>query len=47
VFGSGNGWHSETGDYGGTIRALLEAGATVPPHVEELEPSEAALEALP
>jgi ankyrin repeat protein len=47
VFGSGNGWHRETGDYVGTIRALIEAGATIPPHAEELEPSEAVLEMLP
>jgi hypothetical protein len=47
VYGSGNGWHRETGDYVGTIRALLEAGATPPPHAEELEPSDAVLEVLP
>jgi ankyrin repeat protein len=47
VFGSGNGWHRDTGDYVGTIRALLEAGATLPPHAEDLEPSEAVLEVLP
>ena len=38
---------SDTGDFVGTIRALLEAGATLPPHAEELEPSEAVLEVLP
>jgi hypothetical protein len=47
VYGSGNGWHRDTGDFVGTIRALLEAGATLPPHAEELEPSEAVLEVLP
>src|SRR5215467_11580471 len=47
IFGSGNGWHRDTGDFVGTIRALLEAGATLPPHAEELEPSEAVLEVLP
>jgi ankyrin repeat protein len=47
VYGSGNGWHRETGDFVGTIRALLEAGATLPPNAEELEPSEAVLEVLP
>jgi hypothetical protein len=47
VYGSGNGWHRDTGDYVGTIRALLEAGAILPPRAEELEPSEAVLEALP
>jgi ankyrin repeat protein len=47
VFGSGNGWHRETGDYVGTMRALLEAGATVPPNALELEPSDAVMEMLP
>jgi ankyrin repeat protein len=47
VYGSGNGWHRETGDYVGTIEALLAAGAILPPHAEELEPSEAVLEVLP
>jgi hypothetical protein len=44
LFGSRNGWHRDTGDYVGTVRALLEAGAVVPPHAAELEPSEAVLE---
>ena len=26
LYGSGNGWHRDTGDYVGTVRALLEAG---------------------
>jgi hypothetical protein len=47
VYGSGNGWHRDSGDYVGTIRALLAAGAQIPPHAEELEPSEAVLEVLP
>jgi len=47
VYGSGNGWHRDTGDYAGTVRAMLEAGAIMPPHAEELEPSEAVLELLP
>jgi hypothetical protein len=47
VYGSGNGWHRDTGDFVGTIRALLDAGAVLPPHAEELEPSEAVLEMLP
>ena len=47
LYGSGNGWHRETGDFIGTIRALLEAGAKLPSHAEELEPSEAVLEMLP
>jgi len=47
VYGSGNGWHRGTGDFVGTIQALLEAGAILPPHAEELEPSEGVLEMLP
>jgi Ankyrin repeat len=47
IFGSGNGWNRETGDYVGTVRALVEAGAAIPPHAEELEPSDAVLEMLP
>jgi ankyrin repeat protein len=46
IFGSGNGWNSETGDYVGTVEALLQAGAVVPPHAKELEPSDAVLEVL-
>lgn len=47
LYGSGNGWHRDTGDFLGTVRALLEAGATVPPDPEALEPSDAVLEVLP
>jgi ankyrin repeat protein len=47
VYGSGNGWHRDTGDFVGTIRTLLEAGATLPANAEELEPSDAVLEVLP
>jgi len=47
VFGSGNSWRRDTGDFVATIQALLDAGATVPPHAEELEPSDAVLEVLP
>jgi hypothetical protein len=47
VYGSGNGWRRETGDFVGAIRALLDAGAILPPHAEDLEPSEAVLEILP
>jgi len=47
LFGSGNGWHRETGDFVGTVRALLDAGAVLPPHAEALEPSDAVLEVLP
>jgi ankyrin repeat protein len=47
IYGSGNGWHRDTGDYVGTVRALLAAGATVPPHAQDLEPSDAVREILP
>jgi ankyrin repeat protein len=47
LYGSGNGWHRDTGDYVGAIRAFLEAGAELPPHPEQLEPSDAVLEVLP
>lgn len=47
IYASGNGWHRNTGDFVGTIQALLEAGAVIPPHAESLEPSEAVLELLP
>lgn len=47
IYGSGNGWHRDTGDYVGVVRALLDAGATLPPHAAELEPSDAVLEMLP
>jgi ankyrin repeat protein len=46
IFGSGNGWHRETGDYVGTVEAMIEAGMEVPPHAEKLEPSDAVLELL-
>jgi hypothetical protein len=46
IFGSGNGWNRESGDYVGTVEVLLAAGAVVPPHAVELEPSEAVLEVL-
>jgi len=47
LYGSGNGWHRDTGDLVGTVRSLLEAGATVPPDPEALQPSDAVLEVLP
>ena len=47
IYGSGNGWNSDTGDYVGTVRTLLEAGAKLPPNALELEPSDAVLEMLP
>ena len=47
LYGSGNGWRRDTGDFVGTVRALLDAGAVLPPHPEALEPSDAVLEVLP
>jgi Ankyrin repeats (3 copies) len=47
IFGSGNSWRRDTGDFVGTIQELLTAGAAMPPNAEELEPSEAVLELLP
>ncbi len=47
IYGSGNGWHRDTGDFAGTVKAMLEAGAVIPPQAEELEPSDAVLELLP
>jgi ankyrin repeat protein len=47
LFGSGNGWHRDTGDYVGTVQALLAAGSILSPDAEALEPSDAVLEMLP
>jgi ankyrin repeat protein len=47
LYASGNGWHRDTGDFAGTVRALLEAGAAPPAAPEALEPSDAVLEVLP
>ena len=47
LYGSGNGWHRDTGDFVSTVRALVDAGAVVPPDPEALEPSDAVLEVLP
>ena len=47
IYGSGNGWRRDTGDYVGTIRALLDAGASMPLHAADLEPSDAVMEMLP
>ena len=47
IYASGNGWHRDTGDFVGTVRALLDAGANLPPDPEALEPSDAVLEVLP
>jgi ankyrin repeat protein len=47
IYASGNGWHRDTGDFVGTVQALRDAGSVIPPHAEDLEPSEAVLEMLP
>jgi hypothetical protein len=46
IFGSGNSWRRDTGDFVGAVQALLAAGATVPSNAVDLEPSEAVLDAL-
>jgi ankyrin repeat protein len=30
IYGSENGWHANTGDFAGTVQALLDAGARLP-----------------
>jgi ankyrin repeat protein len=45
LHGSKHGWYCRTGDYGGTIEALLDAGAK-PPDVAPEDASEAAIAAL-
>ena len=47
LYASGNAWNRSTGDFVGTVRALLDAGAALPPDPEALEPSDAVLEVLP
>jgi ankyrin repeat protein len=47
LYASGNGWHRDTGDFVATVQAQIDAGATLPPHAEDLEPSDAVLEMLP
>lgn len=46
LHGSENSWHRETGDYGATVEALIEAGAKAPPLTDDLEASQAAREVL-
>ena len=46
IYGSGNGWRRDTGDFAGTSKALLDAGAKVPPEARHLEPSDEVLEIL-
>ncbi|MGH9829583.1 MAG: ankyrin repeat domain-containing protein, partial [Blastocatellia bacterium] len=46
LHGSENGWHRDTGDYGATVEALLEAGAKAPRVTDDLEASEAVRDVL-
>jgi ankyrin repeat protein len=46
LHGSENGWHRHTGDYAGTVEALLKAGARAPKVTEDLEASEAVRDVL-
>jgi ankyrin repeat protein len=46
IFGSGNSWRRDTGDFVGTVEALRQAGALLPSNAEGLEPSDAVLTAL-
>jgi hypothetical protein len=41
-----HGWHCKTGDYPATVRALLAAGATIPPIPHDLQPTPAVLDVL-
>ncbi|HTH49383.1 MAG TPA: ankyrin repeat domain-containing protein [Candidatus Limnocylindria bacterium] len=43
VFGSMNGWHSATGNYAGTVEALLRAGAKLPGKLDGSEAVQAVL----
>jgi ankyrin repeat protein len=47
LYASGNGWHRDTGDFVGAVRALLESGAALPPDPDQWEPSDEVLEMLP
>jgi len=44
--GSENGWHRDTGDYAGTVEALLDAGAKAPKEVDVPEATEAVRDVL-
>ena len=46
LHGSENSWHRQTGDYGATVQALLDAGAKPPKLTDDLEASEAARQVL-
>jgi ankyrin repeat protein len=46
AYGSENGWHRDTGDYGGAAEALIQAGAVAPPKMEDFTASEAVHEVI-
>lgn len=46
IYGSVHGWRCNTGDYAGTVEALLRAGAKAPPLTDDLQASEAVRAAL-
>ena len=46
LYGSKNGWHRATGDYVGSVEALLAAGAKAPQLTDDLEASEEVVAAL-
>ncbi len=46
IYGSVHGWSCRTGDFAGTVTALVDAGATIPPLEPDLEASEAVLAVL-
>lgn len=47
IYASANGWRHDSGDFVTTVCLLLQAGAIVPTHAEDLVPSDAVLELLP
>jgi ankyrin repeat protein len=46
LHGSENSWHRQTGDYGATVEALLDAGAKAPKLSDDLEASQEARDVL-
>jgi ankyrin repeat protein len=46
IYGSVHGWNCRTGDFAGTVTALLDAGATVPPMKPDLDASDAVIAVL-
>lgn len=46
IHGSMNGWHRNRGDYGGVIRAMLRAGAPLPPNAATVPMSDAVRSAI-